>query len=141
MYILIDIVVRTKDLHLYLLDMSQLCYYYINPHLIKWKKLKKVFLALKGFEPLKVMMKTLCRNHLTIRPIYIYRSPVQVSHLFQLVTKQSHYFYANQAKHTTNLLFHHYKLCRYHKYLVIYKISTLYLKILKFLQLKPINCI
>ena len=26
--------VRTKDLHLYLLDMSQLCYYYINPHIL-----------------------------------------------------------------------------------------------------------
>jgi len=23
---------RTKDLHLYLLVMSQVCYYYINPH-------------------------------------------------------------------------------------------------------------
>ena len=23
-----------------------------------------------GFEPMKVMMKTLCRNHLTIRPVY-----------------------------------------------------------------------
>lgn len=25
--------VRAKDLHLCILDMSQLCYYYINPHL------------------------------------------------------------------------------------------------------------
>lgn len=23
---------RTKDLHLYILGMSQLCYYYTNPH-------------------------------------------------------------------------------------------------------------
>ena len=29
----IQYIVRTKDLHLYLLDMSQLCYYYINPHI------------------------------------------------------------------------------------------------------------
>ena len=85
--------VRTKDLHLYILDMSQLCYYYINPHCTY----KQDIIALKGFEPLKVMMKTLCRNHLTIRPLF-YISPVQVSRLLQLVTKQSHYFYANQAK-------------------------------------------
>ena len=58
-------------------------------------------IALEGFEPSEVMMKTLCRNHLTIRPLYSYRSPVQVSHLLQLVTKQSHYFYANQAKYIT----------------------------------------
>ena len=51
-----------------------------------------------GFEPMKVMMKTLCRNHLTIRPLnFFFISPVQVLHLLQLVTKQLHYFYANQA--------------------------------------------
>jgi len=27
-------VMRTEDLHHYLLVMSQLCYYYINPHLV-----------------------------------------------------------------------------------------------------------
>ena len=60
-----------------------------------------IHIASEGFEPSEVMMKTLCRNHLTIRPIQINRiSPVQVSHLLQLVTKQSHYFYANQAKYT-----------------------------------------
>ena len=32
-----------------------------------------------------------------------FRSPVQVSHLFQLVTKQLHYFYANQAKEAVYL--------------------------------------
>ena len=33
-YSLINIyyIIRIKDLHFYLLDMSQLCYYYINPH-------------------------------------------------------------------------------------------------------------
>jgi hypothetical protein len=58
-------------------------------------------IASEGIEPSHVMMKTLCLNHLTIRPIikkfFFIRSPVQVSHLLQLVTKQLHYFYANQA--------------------------------------------
>jgi hypothetical protein len=56
-------------------------------------------IASKGIEPLYVMMKTLCLNHLTIRPFYLFMSPVQVSHLLMLVTKQLHYFYANQAKY------------------------------------------
>ena len=61
-----------------------------------------------------IKLKSLRLNHLTIRSIffsiqihmymyifvqYIYISPVQVSHLFQLVTKQLHYFYANRAKY------------------------------------------
>ena len=54
--------VRTWDLHPSILGMSQLCYYYINPH---------KNLAPEGFEPSYVMMKTLCLNHLTIRPICI----------------------------------------------------------------------
>jgi hypothetical protein len=59
-------------------------------------------IASEGVEPSHVMMKTLCLNHLTIRPIIIIiiiiiRSPVQVSHLLQLVTKQLHYFYANRT--------------------------------------------
>jgi hypothetical protein len=58
-------------------------------------------IASEGIEPSHVMMKTLCLNHLTIRPYYI--SPVQVSHLLQLVTKQLHYFYANQAKLVVSL--------------------------------------
>ena len=29
-------------------------------------------IALEGFEPSEVMMKTLCRNHLTIRPLIFY---------------------------------------------------------------------
>ena len=55
-------------------------------------------IASVGIEPTYVMMKTLCLNHLTIRPIKNNKkkvSPVQVLHLFQLVTKQLHYFYAN----------------------------------------------
>ena len=76
--------VRTKDLHPYLLDMSQLCYYYTNPHLLfracatsaaakqqpasQVNKIK-ILLASEGIEPSHVMMKTLCLNHLTIRPL------------------------------------------------------------------------
>jgi hypothetical protein len=58
-----------------------------------------IFIAPEGFEPSYVMMKTLCLNHLTIGPKFIpfFFSPVQVSHLLQLVTKQLHYFYANQT--------------------------------------------
>lgn len=103
---------RTKDLHLYILDMSQLCYYYINPQLLELcKKIYFIYnninqlymsnIASEGIEPSHVMMKTLCLNHLTIRPIikkiFFIRSPVQVSHLLQLVTKQLHYFYANRT--------------------------------------------
>ena len=73
---------RTKDLHLYILDMSQLCYYYINPQLIiliiykiylynNINQLYKLNIASEGIEPSHVMMKTLCLNHLTIRPIII----------------------------------------------------------------------
>ena len=54
-------------------------------------------IAPEGFEPSHVMMKTLCLNHLTIRPYNIHISPVQVLHLLLLITKQLHYFYANQA--------------------------------------------
>ena len=57
------------------------------------------FLASEGIEPSHIIVKILRLNHLTIRPLFPYRSPVQVSHLLQLVTKQLHYFYANQAKH------------------------------------------
>ena len=53
---------RIKDLHQYILIMSQLCFYYINPQNI---------IASVGIEPTHVMMKTLCLNHLTIRPIKI----------------------------------------------------------------------
>ena len=63
---------------------------------------------------------------------------MQVSHLLQLVTKQPHYFYANQAKYLLNNLN---LMCDILQCLVIYKISTLYLKTFKFFQLKPINCI
>jgi hypothetical protein len=57
-----------------------------------------LILASEGVEPSHVMTKTLCLNHLTIRPIMYKRSPVQVSHLLQLVTKQLHYFYANRTE-------------------------------------------
>ena len=101
---------RTKDLHLYLLDMSQLCYYYINPHMYFFFKkkinksicLNKHYIAPTGIEPMHMMMKTSCLNHLTIRPSLCEArniSPVQVSRLLQLVTKQLHYFYANQARY------------------------------------------
>ena len=75
---------RTKDLHPYILDMSQLCYYYINPQLIIIYKniifiynninqlLYMLNIASEGIEPSYVMMKTLCLNHLTIRPYYIW---------------------------------------------------------------------
>lgn len=33
------------------------------------------------------------------------KSPVQVSHLFQLITKQLHYFYANQAKYVADYFY------------------------------------
>lgn len=50
-----------------------------------------------------------------------------VSHCLLSITKQLHYFYANQAK----------KKCKiYIKYLVFYKISTLFLKILEILTNK-----
>ena len=74
---------RTKDLHPYILDMSQLCYYYINPQLIIIYKnnifiynninqlLYMLNIASEGIEPSYVMMKTLCLNHLTIRPIIV----------------------------------------------------------------------
>ena len=60
-------------------------------------------LAPEGFEPSYIMMKTLCLKPLDYKAIFIKKgkkvqeSPVQVSHLLQLVTKQLHYFYANQA--------------------------------------------
>lgn len=48
---------------------------------------------------------------------------MQVSHLLQLITKQLHYFYANQAIYFQ---------------IVNYEISTLFLRISKSLQIKPI---
>ena len=73
---------RTEDLNLYLLDMSQLCYYYINPQ----------------FSPRgnRILISTLKESRLN--PLTIGPSPVQVSHLLQPTTKRLHYFYANRAK-------------------------------------------
>jgi hypothetical protein len=75
-------------------------------------------------------------------------SPVQVLHLFQLVTKQLHYFYANQAKYVINILTLNTTKEKNNKKKIIIndiihfslnKISTLHLKTLKSFQLKPIN--
>jgi hypothetical protein len=64
---------------------------------------------------------------------------VQVSHLLQPVTKQLHYFYANQTWLKECRCFQHMiPLQLYQLNSVIYKISTLYLKTFKFFQLKPI---
>ena len=102
-------------------------------------------IAPEGFEPSYVMMKTLCLNHLTIGPknfITLNKSPVQVSHLLQLVTKQLHYFYANQTWLKECRYFKHTILLKlYQLNSVIYKISTLYLKTFKFFQLKPIQIV
>ena len=62
-------IVRTKDLHLYLLDMSQLCYYYINPHIYILLYIIVYYIASKGFEPLNVMMKTLCLRPLDYKAL------------------------------------------------------------------------
>ena len=64
-------------------------------------------LASEGFEPSHIMMKTLCLKPLDYKALIkknIQKSPVQVSHLFQLVTKQLHYFYANQANINNNFM-------------------------------------
>lgn len=62
---------------------------------------------------------------------------MQVSRLLQLVTNQLHYFYANQTK--VMELIYNFVMLDIKKFLVIYEISTLYLKTFKFFQLKPIN--
>jgi len=70
-------------------------------------------------------------------------SPVQVSRLLQLTTKQLHYFYANQTGYLNKCYYYFsYYLNnnpRYREYLVVYKFSTLNLKKTKFFQLKPID--
>jgi hypothetical protein len=73
---------RIKDSRLYLSVMSRKCYCYTKP-----------LIRLGGFRTRVIALKELCLNHSTTNPF----SPVQVSHLLPLITKQLHYFYANQA--------------------------------------------
>ena len=96
---------RAKGLHLYLLVMSQLCYYYINPHFTKIKI--KIIVTQEEFESPKIILKELRLNRSTTGPLKQYnvkclmynysKSLVQVSHLLKPITKRLHYFYANQA--------------------------------------------
>jgi hypothetical protein len=84
---------RTKGLHLYLLDMSQLCNYYTNPHFFLFLYADKGIAPIPtGHEPVVQLLHQ--------SAFILYNSPVQVSHLLLPITKRVHCFYANQAQLT-----------------------------------------